>query len=161
MKSVDKNSKNSLDRSIEQEIRGSRTGSFENALLRESGDFLKGGSPVPLLLQAETEISLYINRNVPDKFGALREVLIQHVKRSKTTIAATLDTPLLALKKIIVEIITHDNIFYDFVREVDSAYGRLFQEKPYFQKPGEPPHPEDEYTHESVKIALTKVISEL
>ena len=45
-------------------------------------------------------------------------------------------------------------VFHEFVRQVDQKYGEMYRERPYFQRPGQEPHPDDEYTHASVKNDL-------
>ncbi len=52
------------------------------------------------------------------------------------------------------KILSNSSIFYEFVRQVDLKWGQMYQERPFFQKPGQNAHPEDEYSHESVKAQL-------
>ena len=40
------------------------------------------------------------------------------------------------------------------MRQVDIKWGQMYGERPHFQQPGQPPHPDDEYTHESVRQDL-------
>jgi len=40
-------------------------------------------------------------------------------------------------------------------------WGRAMDERPYFQRDGSPPHPEDPYTVESVRSALSDVVARL
>jgi len=44
------------------------------------------------------------------------------------------------------------------VQQADWEWGQMYGERLYFQKPGQPAHPEDEYSHESVaeKLAYLK-----
>ena len=37
----------------------------------------------------------------------------------------------------------------------------MYDERPYFQSPGQPPHPEDEYTHDSVKGKLINFLESI
>ena len=153
------------DAQIERESRkhhmSDNQGGLSGVLSRDSGDFLKGGSPVPLILQAETEINAYINRHTDDSFGALKQVLQRRIKTMKPIVAQNIDTPLNVLSELITQLFAHDEIYYAFVKEVDSLYGQLFQERPYFQSPGGTPHPEDAYTHESVKASLKKLLARI
>jgi hypothetical protein len=34
----------------------------------------------------------------------------------------------------------------EFVRRVDMRWGQMYDERPHFERPGHPPHPDDEYT---------------
>lgn len=49
----------------------------------------------------------------------------------------------------------------EFVRQVDVRWGELYQERPMFQRPGQAPAPEDEYTDESVRQILTSLLEKL
>jgi hypothetical protein len=37
-------------------------------------------------------------------------------------------------------------------------WGQIMLERPYFQQPGQAPHPHDEYTHESVRRELERLL---
>ncbi|NQZ65375.1 MAG: hypothetical protein HRT59_25880, partial [Crocosphaera sp.] len=45
--------------------------------------------------------------------------------------------------------------------QVDFQWGKMYDERPYFQSPGQPPHPDDEYTHESVEEKLKSLLTKL
>ncbi len=150
-----------LNKEIEKEARNHIQGSLAGALSREAGDFLKGGSPIPLIVQAETLINTFINKHTEDSCGALKQVLQSRVKLNTTVVGDSIDAPLSALATIITKLLTNSPFFYDFVKEVDAKYGQLFQERPYFQVPGGKAHPDDEYTHESVQHSLEKLVSQI
>jgi hypothetical protein len=40
-------------------------------------------------------------------------------------------------------------------------WGEMNDERPHFQRPGQPPHPDDEYTHESVYQQLVELSDRL
>ncbi|MGF1486440.1 MAG: hypothetical protein ACFBSE_04935 [Prochloraceae cyanobacterium] len=151
----DRNEDRYLD--IREEIMLGRQFSLADLIAKEGGSFLKGESPVPKLVQTTTEINNFIDRNLVDTSGALQAVLYKHVKND-LRVSQHLDSPLIALNKIIRTLIDNQTIFYEFVKEVDLEWGRIFDERPYFQQPGEPPHPEDEYTHESVRLKLLELL---
>jgi hypothetical protein len=46
----------------------------------------------------------------------------------------------------------------ELVRSADAEWGRTMGERPHFEKEGEPPHPEDPYTAESVRNALAEAL---
>lgn len=121
--------------------------------------FLKGESPVPKIVQLKTEINFFIKNNLKDLSGSLQAVLQDWVNISDDKISSNRENPLNALSLIIEEIISNDNLYYEFVRQVDLKWGQMYQERPYFQKPGQIPHPEDEYTHDSVKIQLLDLLT--
>ncbi|WP_342597893.1 hypothetical protein VKI21_02715 [Cyanobacterium aponinum UTEX 3222] len=128
-------------------------------IAKEGGDFLKGESPVPKIVQLKTEINFFIKNNLKDLSGSLQAVLQDWVNISDDKISSNRENPLNALSLIIEEIISNDNLYYEFVRQVDLKWGQMYQERPYFQKPGQIPHPEDEYTHDSVKIQLLDLLT--
>lgn len=139
---------------IQQDILSGQKYSLASAIAREGGSFLKGESPVPKLVQVTTEINLFIDKNLPDSSGALQSVLKRWVK-SDSIVSQHLEEPLTALDRILQKIINNQELFYEIVRQTDLKWGQMYQERPYFQQPGQPPHPEDEYSHESVQEKLS------
>lgn len=142
---------------LQREILSGRQFSFAEAIAREGGNFLKGESPVPKPLQALTAINSFIKQNLSDSSGALQAVLYDWVK-SDPRVHQHLDLPLNALSEILVPIIDNQNLLHEFVRQVDCKWGQIYVERPYFQQPGQLPHPLDEYTHESVYLKLKELL---
>ncbi|ACK69306.1 conserved hypothetical protein [Gloeothece citriformis PCC 7424] len=143
---------------IRQEILLGRQLSLADIIGREGGDFLKGESPVPPLVQAITEINFFISKNLSDSSGALQAVLQNWVKADEAGISQHLNHPLLALRQLLESILNNSELLYELVKQVDSKWGQMYDERPYFQLPGQPPHPEDEYTHQSVRDKLTALL---
>jgi deoxyribodipyrimidine photolyase len=156
--SVNSETNQDRDREIQREILVGREFSLAEVIGREGGDFLKGDSPIPKLVQVVTEINLFINQNLADNSGALQAVLHNWVKEDQARVSKYLDSPLFALVEIIENLINNEELFYEFVKQVDSKWGQMYQEKPYFQRPGQAPHPDDEYTHESVFRQLQELL---
>jgi len=146
------------DKQLELEARGGREFSLAELISREGGDFLKGESPIPKLAQARTEINRFIVNHLPDSSGCLQSVLQTWVSLDEAKVSQHLDDPLRALEEIISSILENQQLLYELVKQVDFRWGQLYQEKPYFQRPGQPPHPEDEYTHESVYQTLSEFL---
>lgn len=145
------------DLAIQREILSGRKFSLAEAIGREGGSFLKGDSPVPKQLQAIAQINSFIKKNLPDPSGALVFVLSTWVK-TDLRVAENLDSPLIALQEILCSLIDNQNLLYEFVRQVDFKWGQLYDERPYFQKPGQAAHPNDEYTHDSVRLQLIELL---
>ena len=145
------------DLAIQREILAGRKFSLAEAIGREGGGFLKGESPVPRLAQAIAELQMFINQNLSDSSGALQAVLYVWVK-TDTRVSQHLNSPLVALQEILTTLIDNQNLLHEFVREVDQKWGQIYDERPYFQQPGQNPHPEDEYTHESVRLQLMQLL---
>lgn len=154
----DKDKQKERNRQIEKEIRGGQKFSLANAIGREGGDFLKGESPVPKLVQVITEINNFISRNLRDHSGALQAILHNWVKADQARVSQHLDFPLMALRDILEAILQNKPLLYELVRQVDTKWGEINDERPYFQQPGQDPHPDDEYTHESVEQDLVNLL---
>ncbi len=136
-----------------QDVLNSRPFSLAEAIGREGGAFLKGESTVPKLVQVITAINTFIDRHLQDPHAALQAILHQWVK-GDPRVSQYKETPLVALAEILQSIINNPNLLYELVRQVDIKWGQMYGERPYFQQPGQVPHSNDEYTHESVKIDL-------
>ena len=142
------------DAQIEREARQSRTFSIGDRISREGSGMFRGASPVPRLKQVRTELSQFVAAHTPDHSGALRAVLIRHINTSDALLGEHFDAPLVGLGVLLDGLTKSEARYHDFVQEVDIEWGRMMAARPYFQEPGEPPHEDDEYTHESVKKDL-------
>jgi len=63
------------NQAIEQELRLSRKFTIADAIGQEAGNFMKGESPVPRMVQVKTEIAQLIKQHLKDSSGALQIVL--------------------------------------------------------------------------------------
>ncbi|PSF39006.1 hypothetical protein C7H19_02840 [Aphanothece hegewaldii CCALA 016] len=142
------------DGELLKDVLAGRTFTLADFIAKEGGDFLKGESPVPKLLQVKTELNLLIKENVSDSLGALKATLQDLVEENELQIAKNLDKPLMALVEMLESLINNTNLFYEFVKRVDIKWGQIYGKRPHFQSPGQPPHPDDDYTHESVRQKL-------
>ncbi len=123
------------------------------------GDFLKGESPVPRLVQRKTELKLFLNDNLEDSEGALLLVLQNHIDEADALISQHQDCPLVALTKIIWEIIDNPALLTETVRQSDFRWGQIYDERPHFDIPGKQSHPEDPYTLVSVRGQLENLLT--
>lgn len=142
------------DEAITRDIRSGQKFTLAGAIGRKGGTLLKGGPVVPELTRAVTAINSFIMEKLSDASGALRSVLITIVKDDIETVSAHVETPLKALEVILDRYISNAHLLEELVRRVDFNWGRMNLEKPHFQKDGEDPHPDDEYTLASVKKQL-------
>lgn len=145
---------------LQQDILDNRPFSLAEAIGREGGTFLKGESTVPKLVQVITAINTFIDRNLRDPSAALQAILHQWVK-ADFRVSQYKETPFIALEAILQSILDNPNLLYELVRQVDIKWGQMYDERPYFQQPGQPPHPNDEYTHESVRKDLQDLLNKL
>ena len=148
------------DLALQQDILESRPFSIAEAIGREGGTFLKGESTVPKLVQVITAITTFIDRNLIDPEAALQAILHQWVK-GDPRVSQYKETPLVALEQILQSVIDNPHLLYELVRQVDIKWGQMYGERPYFQQPGQSPHPNDVYTHESVRQDLLDLQTKL
>ena len=145
---------------LQQDIIEDRPYSLAEAIGREGGTFLKGESTVPKLVQAIVAVNTFIDRNLEDPSAALQAILHQWVK-GDPRVSQYKETPLLALTEILETICDRPPLLYELVRQVDIKWGQMYGERPHFQQPGQAPHPDDEYTHESVRQDLLNLQTKL
>ncbi|MGC1310588.1 MAG: hypothetical protein WA885_25440 [Phormidesmis sp.] len=149
-----------LSANLQTEIRAERKFSLAEAIGREGGSFMKGESTIPRPLRAVTEINQFITNHLSNPTSALSTTL-QAWASSDIRVSRQLDTPLIALAQIIESIITQPSILYEFARQVAIAHSKLTGDRPCFQPPGQCPHPEATYSHESIQLELASLLQEL
>ena len=152
-------SQSEADAALEREIRLGRKFNPRDALARMAGPgALKGASPVSPVQQAETAVGTWLGGNLPDTEGALRAVLHRHLKGS-AVLLDNLDQPLVAVAGYLRTLLATDHLLREVVGEADVEWGRAMDERPHFERDGMPPHPDDPYTLESVRAALTTALA--
>jgi hypothetical protein len=149
--------KQQLEQELQQDILRGRKFTLADMIAQEGGGFLKGESPVPRFKQLKAEIKVFVRNNLSDSSGALQAVLNNWIEENDVGVSKYQDNPLLALAEMLETIVSQSDLFYEFVRQVDLKWGQMYQERPFFQQPGQTPHPDDEYSHESVKAQLLKL----
>ncbi len=144
-------------KAVEKEIRKKRKFSMASAIGEEGGGFLAGGTPILPTQEAAAVIGVFLEVHMVDNSGVLRHVLERRIKDDIVLLSEHVDVPLGALAHVLDHLLAIDERVFDLVRQVDAEYGRVMDERPYFQKPGAPAHPDDEYTHQSVRTTLTQL----
>ena len=146
---------------LEREIRRGRQFSLAEAIGRLAGPgMLKGESPIAPQQQAEAEIENYLKENLIDAGGVFTGVILRNVNGSEHLLKS-FDQPLATLASYIQEVLNSEYLLKELVREADMEWGRVVGERPYFDKAGIPPHPDDPYTIESVRDKLTRLVDKL
>jgi hypothetical protein len=149
------------DAELEREIRADRKFSLSEAIGRMAGPgMMKGVSPVTPKRQAEAAIEDFLRRNLTDSGGVLGAVLLRRVGQSELLLG-DYDHPLAVLAGYVRQVLGSDYLLRDLVREADTEWGRVFGERPHFERPACPPDPDDPYTTESVRTALSRLIDKL
>lgn len=158
----DEESRNSnAEAELEREIRQRRKFTAQEAIGRLAGSgAMSGGSVVSRQQEAENEIACWIGSHVDDPTGALHVVLNRQIKGSELLLG-NIDRPLLALRIHCDRLMASDHLLKEFVREVDVEWGRAMEERPYFERDGSMPDPNDPYTVESVRCTLSTAIKRL
>lgn len=148
------------DAEIEREIRSQREFSLAEAIAREGGDLLKGASPVKRKRQAELEIRQHLERHLDDSEGALGVVLLRRVRESESLLETGYEQPLAILARVTERILGSEARLRRFVAAVDAEWGRIYSERPYFERDGEPDS-RDPYTNSSVRESLERLLERL
>ena len=156
-----KTSRDPKDAELEREIRLRRKYSLAEAIGRLSGGLMKGTSPVTGKRQAELQIEDCLEKHLRDAQGALEIVLLRRAKHSDILLESGYEQPIAALVCFVERILGSAELLERFTREVDAQWGRMYQERPYFEKEGEPPHREDPYTVASVRTTLSRLVEQL
>jgi hypothetical protein len=146
---------------LEREIREGRKFTLAEAIGRLAGPgMMKGVSPATGKQQAEARIEKYLEQHLSSPAGALSAVLLRHVKESEILLN-NLDQPLVVLASCVQRILDSEFLLQALVRQADCEWGRVYGERPYFERPGSEPHEDDPYTAMSVRAALMQLIEKL
>jgi hypothetical protein len=144
-----------------REIQAERKFSMAEAIARLAGPgMMKGVSPVTRKRQAEAEIQECLGRHLPDTAGALPRVLLRQVGESRILLD-NLEQPLVVLAGHVRNVLGSEYLLQELVRAADVEWGRALGERPHFEQEGRPPHSDDPYTAESVRIALSQLDEKL
>ena len=87
-------------------------------------------------------------------------VLFRHVNNSELFLT-NFEQPLVVLASYVQQVLDSEYLLAELVREADAEWGRLLGERPFFEREGSLPHPDDPYTVESVRIKLTQLLEKL
>jgi hypothetical protein len=149
------------DAELEREIREGRKFTLEEAIARLAGPgAMKGESPVARMQQAEIEVGSWLRTHLLDAGGTLEVVLHRHVKGSELLLN-NFDQPLIVLASCCQRILDSDYLLEELVRDADIEWGRVMGERPYLEKKGASRHPDDPYTVDSVRNALSGLLKQL
>ncbi|MGB3137203.1 MAG: hypothetical protein WBG38_02800 [Nodosilinea sp.] len=139
---------------LQQELRLSRPFTLADAIGQEASGFMKGESPIPRLIQARHGAQQALKESLVDGPGALHRVLEQWLCNDEARLSRHSKDPAEAVVDLLEAVLRSPETFYELVRQADVIWGQIYDSVPHFQQPGQPPHPDDEYTHESVRDTL-------
>jgi hypothetical protein len=145
------------DAELEREIRKGRKFTVAEAIGRLAGPgAMKGASPVARTEQVAVEIENWLRHHMSGH-EELQVVLLRRVKGSELLLH-NFEQPLVVLAACCQQVLDSDYRLQELVREADVEWGRVHGERPYFEKEGSLPNPDDPYTCESVRKTLTGLI---
>ncbi|MEL6602242.1 MAG: hypothetical protein AAFP20_03325 [Cyanobacteria bacterium J06614_10] len=149
-----------LSSDLQAEIRSERPFSLAEAIGREGGSFLKGESTIPRPLRAIAAINQFLSTHLTAPSDALATTLSTWASQD-IRVSRQLDTPLTALSQILDSLLSEPATFCEFARQVAIAHSQLTGDRPHFQQPGKPPHPDAEHTHDSIRQTLSDLQHQL
>jgi hypothetical protein len=161
MSDQEKMARTQADADLEREIRKERKFNLAEAIGRLAGPgAMKGVSPITRMQQAVAEIENWLTAHMYASAGELQVALQRDIKDSELLLS-NYDQPLDVLAAYCRQVLESDQLLKELVREADVEWGRVFGERPYFDEEGVPPSPDDPYTVESVRKALTGLLDQL
>lgn len=149
------------DAALQREVLEGRKFTLEEAVARMVGpSAMKGESPVARMRQAEIEIDAWLGAHLLDSGGALRVVLCRQIQRSEQLLAG-FERPLAVISECCQRLLDSDFLLQELVREADVEWACMMGERPYLDREGASPHPEDPYTKTSVRTKLAQLVEQL
>lgn len=149
------------DAELEREILKERKFTLAEAIGRMAGPgAMKGESPITRLQQAGAEIENWLRAHLTDPGRGLEVVVLRDVRESEL-LARCLDQPLAVLGRYCRKMLGSPYLLEELVRRADVEWGQIFDQRPYFQTPGSPPHEDDPYTIDSVRHILNGLLAQL
>jgi hypothetical protein len=146
---------------LERELRKGRKFTLTEAIGRLAGPgAMKGVSPITRKQQSAVEIEETLKQHLVDAQGILQSVLLRQIKGSELFLNH-FDQPRFVLASYLQRVLESDYLLKEIVQETDIEWGRVFGERPFFDKQGCPPDPDDPYTIESVRHALSHLLDKL
>lgn len=147
------------DAELQREIRAGRKFTLSEAIGRMAGPgAMKGVSPISNKQQAENIVVEFLKTHLSDTSGALRTVIQRRLGTSEH-LQHHYDQPLQFLSEGLRHVLASEQRLKDIVTEADIEWGHLMGERPFFEKEGCPPHPDDPYTIESVRKTLSNLLA--
>jgi len=145
-------------RRIEREIRSHHKADLAGALAgRDEGGHLRGASPTPVVRRALLEVEHWLATHLHDTEGVLLAVILRRLAADPALLEANLERPAATVATWTERLLARPPLVEDLVREVDREWGRRYQERPHFDRPGSPPHPDDPYTIAGVTAELRRI----
>jgi hypothetical protein len=149
------------DAELEREARRGRKFTLAEMIGRLAGPgAMKGVSPITRRQQAEVEIEHCLKRYFTEAEAPLVTVMLRRVIASDLLLN-NYDQPLIVLAACVQRALNSEYLLKELVQDADVEWGRVFGERPHFEKEGRPADPDDPFTLESVRGRLSGLIEKL
>ena len=156
-----KTQRSEADAELEREIRKDRKFTLDEAIGRMAGPgAMKGVSPVTRMQQAAVEIENWLRHHLSAGNDELQVVLLRRVNESELLLK-NFEQPLIVLAGCCQRILGSEHLLKELVRDADIEWGRVFGERPHFEKEGTPADADDPYTVDSVRKTLASLLEQL
>lgn len=149
------------DDELERSPLAGRRFDLSEAIGRENAGALKGASPVARSRQLLAEIEDFLERSLPDPEGSLRRTLLARLQDDAPLLGRHHDRPLAALSELLRRVLDSPSALQALVRDADARWGREYQERPRFERPGHAPDPDDPYLVADVRERLAELAARL
>ncbi len=155
----DERTEDEVEESFQQQLRRGQRFTLADVIGREGGGYMRDASPVPRTKQAAAAVHRLLGDHLDDVSGCVRKVLEADIVHDLAALER--HRPAGAILERVERLLGNEAALRGFVRRVDTEWGRMMVERPHFQRPDRPPHPEDEYTWDSVRRALEQLVHRL
>jgi hypothetical protein len=151
------------DREIEKQAQLGQSFSLAAMIGREGANLLNSQDAIPKNLQILNHMAPFWQGKLKDTDGALEAEFLLFLKDFSETKTDLWDDPHGLFTQSICFLLIPENL-EGFVSKVDARWGKMFDEKPFFEsigahlKPNHQAHPEDPYTLKSVALALQTLL---
>lgn len=146
---------------MESRIRRERKYSLAEAVGREASGSLSGASPVARAEQILLEIEHLLEVGLPDPAGSLSLTIMARLEHDLPLLGRHFENPVGALVEFLTETLGAESLLEALVRDTDARWGRDYQERPHFERDGQPPHPDDPYTNAQVRALLVDLLEDI
>lgn len=155
---MDEKKKNGSDSApTEKELLRGRRFDPAEAIGRDNAELLRGASPVARARQAALEIEHHLKTHLADPDGSLLRTMVAALTANEPLLSRHYDRPLQALTEFVDGLLGNGQRLASLVRDADARWGRDYQERPRFERDGQPPAADDPYTRDSVRDALEEL----
>lgn len=135
--------------------------SLADAIGRAGQGTLKGASPVSPSVQLFLGIQNILETQLMDPEGSLTRTILAQCESNPPFLARHHGHPEAALQEYLKQILRSAANLEQLVRETDARWGQQYNERPYFEKPGQAAAADDPYTVEGVRQLLDILLEHL